>query len=219
MTIAIRRVDQTQRELNAPGRIPQPGQRPFISPTTAINLLSAQRSFLTTQNSFLRAWLGYYAARVRLYRELGIMALDSDGKWIEFPITPAAANEEDDAENELLIPVLPPLIPLGLQDPPDFGDGEQPAEGQSPDLVNNADHDRLTDDRDTSTGSVTTAAAREIQDFAWTKQTSVSEQYNKWDTLKPHGQMNYFCHVRPIIVRMQTPGTCCQSSGRRPEHG
>ena len=52
VTIAIRRVDQTQRLLNAPGRIPQPGQRPFISPTTAIQLLGAQRSFLTTAEQF-----------------------------------------------------------------------------------------------------------------------------------------------------------------------
>ena len=112
VTIAIRRVDQTQRLLNAPGRIPQPGQRPFISPTTAIQLLGAQRSFLTTQNSFLAAWLSYYATRMRLHRELGIMTLDSDGKWIEYPITPPPGNEEADAEEESLIPVLPPPIPL-----------------------------------------------------------------------------------------------------------
>ncbi|MEO2017891.1 MAG: TolC family protein [Fuerstiella sp.] len=114
VTIAIRRVDQTQRVLNAPGRIPRPGERPEISPTTAINLLSAQRSFLITQNSLLDAWLSYYATRVRLYRELGIMTLDSDGKWIEFPIVPTPNSEETDPEDESLIPVLPPPIPLGL---------------------------------------------------------------------------------------------------------
>ncbi len=139
VTIAIRRVDQTQRKLNAPGRIPQPGQRPQISPTTAINLLSAQRSFLSTQNSFLSAWLSYYAARIRLYRELGIMTLDSDGKWIDFPITPGTADKEADAEDESEIPVLPPPIPLGSQIPPGFDDGGQKAGGQSAHLVNNAD--------------------------------------------------------------------------------
>jgi outer membrane protein TolC len=125
VTIAIRRVDQTQRELNAPGRIPQPGQRPFISPTTAINLLSAQRSFLSSQNGLLGAWLSFYATRMRLYRELGIMTLDSDGKWIEFPIAPPPGDEDADAAEESSFPDLPPPIPLGLQVPPEFDDGEQ----------------------------------------------------------------------------------------------
>jgi hypothetical protein len=49
---------------------------------------------------------------MRLHRELGIMTLDSDGKWIEYPITPPPGNEEADAEEESLIPVLPPPIPL-----------------------------------------------------------------------------------------------------------
>jgi outer membrane protein TolC len=112
VTIAIRRVDQTQLLLNPPRPAPQPGQRPPINPTTAINLLSAQTSLRDTQNSFLNAWLEYYAARMRLYRELGIMELDAAGRWIERPIGGSVDNEPtgtDDLEREEL--PLPPRIP------------------------------------------------------------------------------------------------------------
>nr|WP_095740383.1 TolC family protein [Rhodopirellula sp. SM50] len=83
VTIALRRVDQTQLSLLTPPPQGQPGVRPQINPTTAINLLGAQGSLQTSQNSFLAAWLDYYAARLRLFRELGVMQLDSSGRWIE----------------------------------------------------------------------------------------------------------------------------------------
>jgi hypothetical protein len=84
VVIAIRRVDLTRAELYAPVRPPQPGQRPAqFGPTAAINLLSALSSLRDTQNSFLSVWLDYYAARLRLFRELGIMKLDEEGRWID----------------------------------------------------------------------------------------------------------------------------------------
>ena len=83
VSIALRRVDQTQLALLTPPPPGQPGVRPQINPTTAINLLSAQGSLQSSQNSFLAAWLNYYAARLRLYRELGVMTLDPSGRWIE----------------------------------------------------------------------------------------------------------------------------------------
>lgn len=112
VTIAIRRVDQTQRLLNPPRHAPQPGARPPINPTMAINLLSAQSSLRVTQNSFLSVWLNYYAARMRLYRELGVLKLDPEGLWIEHPIgriePPAPAGIDDQSPEEL---PLPPAIP------------------------------------------------------------------------------------------------------------
>jgi len=113
VTIAIRRVDQTQLSLNPPRFAPQPGQRPPINPTTAINLLGAQTSLRNSQNAFLAAWLNHYAARMRLYRELGIMVLDPEGRWIERPI----GGSEHDAPPSGDDPIpeeapLPPAIPL-----------------------------------------------------------------------------------------------------------
>lgn len=86
VSIALRRVEQTQLSLLTPPPPIQPGTRPQINPTTAINLLGAQGSLQSTQNSFLAAWLNYYASRLRLYRELGVMELDSEGNWIENPL-------------------------------------------------------------------------------------------------------------------------------------
>ena len=89
VAIAIRRVDSTRANLYAPVPSRQPGQRVAqFGPTSAINLLSSLSSLRDTQNSFLRAWLSYYAARMRLMRELGIMELSDTGNWVDQPLPP-----------------------------------------------------------------------------------------------------------------------------------
>lgn len=115
VAIAMRRVDQTQLDLNTPPGQTAPGQRVTISPTTAINLLSAQQALQSTQNAFLSAWLNYYASRLRLYRELGIMHLDADGRWIEEAIKRLEeGNESGDDQDEPL--EVPPPVPPELLD-------------------------------------------------------------------------------------------------------
>ena len=105
----------------------------LLDPTTAINLLSAQASLRNSQNSFLNVWLNYYAARMRLFRELGVMSLDQDGRWIEFPTSNADADsvldgaviDSDDSDSRMdrfdvnsfepsNLPPLPPAVPDGL---------------------------------------------------------------------------------------------------------
>ena len=44
------------------------------------------RGTVRSNNDLLAAWLNHYAARLRLYRELGIMELDAEGRWIENPL-------------------------------------------------------------------------------------------------------------------------------------
>ncbi|MEM7557769.1 MAG: hypothetical protein AAF394_01475 [Planctomycetota bacterium] len=113
VAIAIRRVDVTVSALYAPGRRPQPGQRSAVfGPTATINLLSAQGALRDTQNSFLRVWLSYYAARMRLYRELGIMQLDGDGRWMESSL-PQNAILDADGE-QILLDNLPPAVPAEM---------------------------------------------------------------------------------------------------------
>lgn len=109
VAIAIRRVDVTQAELSAPVDPPQPGQTFRGNPTTAINLLGAQQSLRDTQNAFLSVWLNYYATRLRLTREMGIMVLDEEGRWIEYPL-PSNENAErsrDRVEREQAVPPNP----------------------------------------------------------------------------------------------------------------
>lgn len=114
VAIAMRRVDETQLSLNEPPAQLQPGQRALISPTTAFNLLDAQRSLQRTQNAFLDAWLNFYTTRMRLYRELGIMDLDADGRWIETSIEDALQQLPPGTQDGLdgkLPPDLPSQLP------------------------------------------------------------------------------------------------------------
>lgn len=112
VSIALRRVDQTQLSLLTPSPQMQPGSRPNINPTTAINLLSAQSSLQNSQNSLLTAWLSYYAARLRLFRELGAMELDPSGRWIENSVQfGALAGESLDGTEP-----LPPPVPVEVID-------------------------------------------------------------------------------------------------------
>ncbi len=111
--IALRRVDQTQLSLSPPRQPPQPGQRVPINPTTAINLLSAQSSLLSAQNAFLAVWLDYLAARMRLYREMGVMWIDPEGRWVELPIhgAVAAGHPAGDSDGRKVDPATPEPLP------------------------------------------------------------------------------------------------------------
>jgi hypothetical protein len=55
---------------------------------------------------------------MRLYRELGIMALDPEGQWIEFPIgePDGELDGADDSDREEL--PLPPMVPVVWSVPP-----------------------------------------------------------------------------------------------------
>lgn len=110
VTIALRRVDQTELSLLTPPPQGQPGARPQINPTTAINLLAAQSALQNSQNSFLAAWLNYYAARIRLYRELGVMQLDPTGKWIENSVEFNSGDASNTATED--VEPLPPPVPI-----------------------------------------------------------------------------------------------------------
>ena len=111
VAIAIRRVDLTRAALNAPVPPPLPGQPPAqFGPTAAINSLSALSSLRDTQNNFLSVWLTYYAARMRLSRELGIMFLDSAGRWID-PPPPSSNGDEAENGNRMTADDGPPPIP------------------------------------------------------------------------------------------------------------
>ncbi len=110
VVIAIRRVDLTRAELYAPVRPPQPGQRPAqFGPTAAINLLSALSSLRDTQNNFLSVWLNFDATRLRLFRELGIMELDEEGRWIDSTIPIPESADATDPRLQVAAAVPPPI--------------------------------------------------------------------------------------------------------------
>jgi hypothetical protein len=108
VTIAIRRVDMTRAAFYAPVRPPQPGQRPAqFGPTAATNLLTALSALRNTQNNFMGVWLNYYAARMRLARELGTMRLDPGGSWMDHAISNASLADASDSDASPLPPAVP----------------------------------------------------------------------------------------------------------------
>ena len=107
VTIAIRRVDMTRAAFYAPVRPPQPGQRPAqFGPTAATNLLTALSALRNTQNNFMGVWLNYYAARMRLDRELGIMKLDQDGGWMDHRVSNSSLAKASESDASSLPPAL-----------------------------------------------------------------------------------------------------------------
>ncbi|HCD02514.1 MAG TPA: hypothetical protein DER64_18525, partial [Planctomycetaceae bacterium] len=84
VAIGIRQLDMNRETLYAPVPPAQPGQAPpSFGGNTTRNLIDGLRSLLSSQNQFMNTWFSYYAARMRLARELGIMKLDPHGRWIE----------------------------------------------------------------------------------------------------------------------------------------
>ena len=105
VNIAIDRVDQTREELNKPVPPPLPGD-PLPFQPTATNNLTALSDLRNTQNNFLSVWLNYYASRMVLMRELGLMQIDENGMWIDEPLDLALA-----AALEHHCEPLPPDVP------------------------------------------------------------------------------------------------------------
>jgi hypothetical protein len=111
VSIAIRRVDQTRASLYAPVPPPRPGQRavPF-GPTAARDLLQSLTSLRDTQNSLLATYLDYYSAKLLLARELGIMELDEQGRWVNTSFDDLPLPMEEPAQ-EPMLDELPPQVP------------------------------------------------------------------------------------------------------------
>jgi hypothetical protein len=90
VAIAIRRVDQTREILNKPAPPTPAGQTPTqLGPTAALNLLTALSDLRNTENNFISIWINFWADRMRLLRELGLMQIDDTGVWIEESIEDA----------------------------------------------------------------------------------------------------------------------------------
>jgi len=87
LVIAIRRVDRTLQELNAPFTPPAPGQaQTQLSPVLATNLLRALSDFRTTQDNFTSVYFAYESSRMNLLFALGTLKVDDDGRWIDEPM-------------------------------------------------------------------------------------------------------------------------------------
>lgn len=126
VAISIRRVDQTRENLNRPTPPALPGQpQAQFGPTAALNLLTALSDLRNSQNNFMSVWLNYYAARMRLFQNLGVMRIDTNGLWIEESLEDAVRASSADSP-------LPPSVPQDWLD----ATGAEPApavEGETSD--------------------------------------------------------------------------------------
>jgi hypothetical protein len=125
--IAVRRVDKTREDLNKPPAPVQPGMPvEALGPTVGQNLIFALNDLTNAQNNLMFVVLGYYQARMLLYRDLGILELDDCGMWIDKPIDEAVALSEEQCP-------MPPSVPVDWLedagvDPREPKDGRAPAE-------------------------------------------------------------------------------------------
>lgn len=96
-------------------------------------------------------WLNYYAARMRLARELGTMKLDQDGDWVDHPVAESSLASASDSDASSLPPALPTtwieltdhlaqapdaLLPVALE----TSDGPVEVDSRPAELVKETDH-------------------------------------------------------------------------------
>jgi hypothetical protein len=86
--------------------------------------MDALSDLRNTQNNLMSVWLNHYAYRMVLMRELGVMQLDDQGRWIDVPIS-----ESEFEPLEELSP--PPAVPREWLD--------QAFEDQGPELEQRED--------------------------------------------------------------------------------
>ncbi len=80
VSVSISQVDVMQLRLQRP---PKPGEANIFGATTARDLVQALSGLLSSQNSFLSAWVDYEVQRLNLNFDLGTMELDARGEWID----------------------------------------------------------------------------------------------------------------------------------------
>ena len=106
-----------------------PGAAPAqFGPTAALDLLRALSDLRSAQDAFMSVWLNYYAGRMTLMRELGLMEIDENGLWVDVPLEEALAAAPSGCP-------LPPNVPQQWRDeyaipPSPRADGDAPADGK-----------------------------------------------------------------------------------------
>ncbi len=109
IAIAIRRADEARLVIGEPPKAPKPGEAADnspkqLGPTAADDLMSALTDLTASQNILMSVWFDYYATRMALARQMGVMELDEKGMWIDKPLSTAARMRAEEAP-------LPPSAP------------------------------------------------------------------------------------------------------------
>jgi len=121
MELAYLLVDQALQEFNAPAvpvasgpeLVSTPGPRATTPDPAALTnqLVTAQGALVATQNDLFTQWLGYLQNRINLYRDMGLMPLDSRGLWDQSVTEKGGTAHEQPVEEGGQPRVLPPVMP------------------------------------------------------------------------------------------------------------
>lgn len=123
MELAYLLVDQALQAFNQPaaptggaGLVNPPGGAPTQGDAAALTtqLVGVQGSLVRAQNDLFNQWLGYIQNRINLYRDMGLMPLDSRGLWIE-NVTYKGGVAPENAHEEVQPQVLPEVLPTRHQ--------------------------------------------------------------------------------------------------------
>lgn len=128
--LALDRAVVTYMNQQKPGRV--------LGPNDVRNRLGALSDLRNTQNNIMSVWLRYQAVRMQLYRDLGLMQLDDNGRWIELPLPTTDEIEEEEVP-------IPPAVPiewfeLAADDGPHVKDNGKKATRKFDDRVVPASH-------------------------------------------------------------------------------
>jgi hypothetical protein len=125
MELAYLLVDQALQAFNQPaaaggaGQVSPPGGNPVTGDPAALTqqLTGVQGRLVAAQNDMFAQWLGYLQNRINIYRDMGLMPLDSRGLWNE-EVTYKKGTAPHGAEPENPPDVLPEIMPTRHQTVP-----------------------------------------------------------------------------------------------------
>ena len=111
MELAYLVVDQSLQAFNQPLAptgptgltnigVPTPPTLTADPAALTLQLLQAQNSLVAAQNDLYTQWLGYLQNRISLYRDMGVMPIDSKGVWIEDVTEYHPAPKDDDSSQQ-----------------------------------------------------------------------------------------------------------------------
>jgi hypothetical protein len=103
-----------------PGLVGPTAGRPAVGDPAALTqqLVTTQQFLVTAQNNLYNVWLGYLTNRMFIFRDMGVMPLDSRGVWIDGSAScdcnaasPASGNQPAPAGRERPGPTGPEQLP------------------------------------------------------------------------------------------------------------
>lgn len=112
VALAYSQVEQANEELFGPPAVGQVSAMRGADASLTNQLLTAQRSLVSSQNAVYQVWIDYLIFRMRLYRDLERMPLDARGVWVD-ELTSHGTRDHSPGAEQLPPPTPAPTVRLG----------------------------------------------------------------------------------------------------------